>query len=54
MFIFCYIVDYYIYKTLKESKTEEKKRRYSAKTAFIFQISQSIDVFFRENILFLQ
>ena len=40
----CYIVDYYIYKALKEYKMERKKRLYSAKTVFFYQLSQSIGV----------
>jgi hypothetical protein len=40
---FNYIVDYYIYKALKEYKMERKKWRYSAKTVFFYQLSQSIE-----------
>ena len=44
LFVFCYIVDYYIYKALKEYKMERKKWLYSAKTVFFYQLSQSIGV----------
>ena len=39
---FCYVIDYYIYKGLKELKMEEKRWLYSAKTV-LFQFQQSIE-----------
>ena len=49
---FSYIVDYYIYKALEGCKMEKKNRRYSAKTVFFYQLSQSIEVFFENKLYF--
>ena len=46
LYLFCYIVDCYIYKALKEGEMVRKYRRYSAKTAFFLSIFAEYRVFF--------